>query len=156
MPEQFTVTREEIVDAAMSLRGTRFRHQGRDAATGVDCVGFLAVVGGLIKYPKIFDLEGYRRTPSAQVIREMLRANCDEIPLNEVGIGDIFLMRMGGVKPRHAAIKLSDTIDIERGLEPQLIHAKGLGFDGAVVIEPIRQWISECVVGFRIRGLIID
>lgn len=149
----YSITRQQIVDAALSLRTTPFRHQGRDAVTGCDCVGLLVLVGQLLDYPHIYDVEGYRRVPSADVIRQTLQANMDEIPVEEVGLGDVYLMRIGGRKPRHAAIVISTETDIEGGLEPQLIHARGLGDGGAVVVEPIRQWQTKIVAGFRLRGL---
>lgn len=151
---QIKITREAIVTAAMSLLNTPFRHQGRDAVTGIDCIGLPLVVGEMIGYPHLADVKGYRRTPSANVIREMLRTNCDEIDKREVGIGDIYLMRMGGVKPRHVAIKLTDTLNLAKGVEPMLIHAKGIGTKGKVVIEPVRQWANDIVCGFRLRGVV--
>mgnify|MGYP003393085784 CR=1 FL=1 len=148
----YQVTRAEVVEAALSLQGVRFRHQGRDAATGIDCVGLLVVVGDIISYPQIFDVEAYRRVPSASVIRETLEKNCDEIPLSEVRQGDIYLMRIGGRKPRHAAIRISDEIDVQQGKEPLLIHANGA--KGNVLIEPVSYWEKGFVTGFRIRGLV--
>ena len=147
---EYTVTRQQIVTAAESMLGLPFVHQGRSAETGVDCVGLLVVMGRLIGYPEITDVEGYRRTPSAQVIREVLGQNCDEIPLEEVGVGDIWLMRMGGIKPRHAAICRSLENDAKAGKEPMLIHAAKDG----VKVEPLRNYPqSWFVAGFRVRGL---
>ena len=149
----YEISRDEVVAAALSLQGAKFRHQGRDAATGVDCVGLLVVIGKLINYPEIIDAEAYRRTPSAQVIRETLAKNCDEISVSEVRRGDFYLMRTGGRKPRHAAIRISDEIDVEKGIEPKLIHAYGNGQTGKVIIEPVRVWKDDFVCGFRLRGL---
>lgn len=151
---QTNITREAIAAAAMSLANTPFRHQGRDPVSGIDCVGLPFVVGKMLGYPYLADITGYRRAPSANVIREMLRTNCDEIDASEVGVGDIYLMRMGGRKPRHVAIKISDTLDLAKGIEPMLIHAKGIGAKGKVVIEPVRQWATEFVCGFRLRGVV--
>lgn len=154
----YQVTRQQIVDAAMKLHGVHFRHQGRlrdgiDGADGVDCVGMLVAIGREINFPKIFDVEGYRRTPSADTIRTTLRLNCDEIPIGEVRRGDIYLMRMGGRKPRHVGVRISDETDLARGLEPQLIHAFGMGGGGRVVIESVRSRSMDFAAGFRVRGL---
>lgn len=137
----YSITRQEIIDAALSLRGTKFRHQGREAATGIDCVGYLVEVGKIIEYPEIFDVEGYRRTPAASVIRDMLRKNCREIPVEKAKPGDIYLMRMHGIKPRHTSIKISDD---------QIIHAN---FSGVQV-----NWIKDYpaawyVAAFQVRGV---
>jgi cell wall-associated NlpC family hydrolase len=140
----FSITRQAILDAARSMLGVRFLHQGRDERTGLDCVGFLIALGRKIGYPEIFDVSGYRRTPSADTIRRMMRKNCDEIPVSEAKPADIFLMRMHGRKPRHAAVYLDEA-------EPRIIHAGYMG----VQIEPLsnfpREWF---VAAFRARGVI--
>ena len=150
----FSITRQQIVDEALKLLNVPFRHEGRDPKTGVDCVGVPFVVGEALGYPYLNDVKGYRRTPSAQVIRETLRSNCDEIAKEDVKPGDIYLMRMGGMKPRHAAFLISDTLALVKGLEPMLLHAKGIGANGKVVLEPVRHWASQIVCGFRMRGVI--
>lgn len=146
MKANYRVTREEIVKAAETMLGLPFLHQGRNPEVGVDCVGLLVVMGRLINYPELVDAEAYRRTPSALVIREVLEANCDEIPLDEVGIGDIYLMRTGGIKPRHTAI-VYDDVDGER----YIIHASRSG----VKIERKDNYSAAWfVAGFRVRGLV--
>jgi len=152
----YKVTRDQIVAAAMECLGWKFRHQGRnkDENHEIDCVGLLVVVGQRIKYPEIFDVEGYRRVPSANVIRTTLEKNLDEIPVAEARRGDIYLMRLGGIKPRHAAIRISDETDLKKGIEPQLIHAFALGKGGTVRIESVRQRKDDIAAAFRIRGLV--
>lgn len=141
----FEATRAEVVGAAREMLGARFLHQGRDPQTGIDCVGFLVVLANRLGYPDVNDVEGYRRTPSAEVIRQTLRQSCDEIPVSEVRDGDIFLMRMGGIKPRHVALALTD-----RGGEPCIIHASASG----VKVQPLTDYpASWFVAGFRLRGL---
>lgn len=147
-----TYTRQQVADVARSMIGVRFRHQGRSRETGVDCVGMLAVMLTELGYP-IIDVEGYRRTPAAEVIRATMLKNFDEIPVSEVGLGDIFIMRTGGVKPRHASVLISTETDYEKGIEPQIVHALGLGTKGVVTAEPLRFWIRQCTYGFRLRGL---
>lgn len=146
-----TFTRQQVADTAMSLVNVPFRHQGRDVATGIDCVGLPYIIAVMLDYPHRKDIEGYRRVPSANDIRETLRANCDEIDVSEVKVGDIYLMRFGGIKPRHVAVKVSDETDLARGIEPMLVHAKASA--GKVVVEPIRQWTKDFVCGFRMRGI---
>ncbi len=145
------MTRDQIADEALNLVGTPFLHQGR-TADGVDCVGFLAVILDRLGYPYT-DVEGYRRTPSADVIRETMLTNFDEIVINDIGVGDILLMRIGGRKPKHAGVLVSEERDIPRGIEPQVAHAKGIGAKGQVVLEPFSMLINSVVTGFRLRGL---
>lgn len=145
MKAKYEVTRNEIVKAAETMLGLPFLHQGRNPDVGVDCVGLLVVMGRIIGYPDLVDAEAYRRTPSAFVIRDVLQRNCDEIPLEEVGVGDIYLMRTGGIKPRHTAIVHSDAEDGR-----QLIHAARSG----VTIERKNNYPDAWfVAGFRVRGL---
>jgi len=148
----FKVTRKEILESAESLIGLPFVHQGRSVVTGVDCVGLLVCIARMIGYPKIIDIEGYRRIPSAETIRETLAQNCDEIPIEECLPGDIFLMRTGGIKARHAAIFHSNEMDSITGKQPMLLHAVQIG---GVKLEPKSMFPdSWFVAGFRMRGLV--
>lgn len=148
----FEVTRSEIIESAERLIGLPFVHQGRSVVTGVDCVGLLVCIARMIGYPKIIDVEGYRRLPSAETIREVLGQNCDEIPVEDCRPGDIFLMRTGGIKARHAAVFHSDQNDAVNGKEPMLIHAVQRG---GVKLEPKASYPeSWFVAGFRMKGLI--
>lgn len=147
----YSVTRKQILDAASTMIGLPFVHQGRSAATGVDCVGLLAVMLEMVGYPGIYDVEGYRRTPSAKVIRETLELNFDSIPVGEVGPGDIYLMRVNGIKPRHASICYSVDCDPIKGKEPMVLHATR----ERVRLEPKRNFPEGWfVAGFRLKGLV--
>jgi hypothetical protein len=150
MLNNYSISRQEILDAAQSFRGVRFLHQGRTRA-GLDCVGFLIAVGDLIKYPEIFDFEAYRRTPQPAIMRAMLEKNLDEIPVAEARPADIFWMRMGGLKPRHTAFYLNDQTDTARGIEPEIIHAS----DKGVRVQPLSDFPAAWfVAAFRVRGLV--
>ena len=143
------ITRDEIINAALSLRGTKFRHQGREAQTGIDCVGFAVKIAELIGYPVKGDFTDYRRAPIEETLRAVLNQNADEIPVEDVKRGDFYLIKLSGGKVRHVALRMSDKTDLEKGIEPQLIHA----FNGGVVVEPVRQWAKRLVAGFRIRNV---
>jgi cell wall-associated NlpC family hydrolase len=140
----FQVTRQEIINAAMGMLGVRFLHQGRDPETGVDCMGFLVCIGRKIGYPQIVDNTTYRRMPKAELIRETILQNCDEIEVKDARPGDFYLIRLTGRKLRHAAVKLSDDL---------LIHAGGVGY-GKVKIESISTYQTRIGAAFRVRGLI--
>ena len=154
MAKKYTVQREEVVEAARSLLGVPFVHQGRDARLGVDCVGLLVVIGQTINYPRIVDAPNYKRTPSAAVLESVLLDNADEIPLEAASLGDFILMRMGGRKPRHVAVITNLQTDAVRGVEPTILHALCSGAIRRVVEQPVRQWETEFVKAYRIRGLI--
>lgn len=148
-----TYTREQIAEKAKSMLGVKFLHQGR-SRLGVDCVGLLHVILTELEYDGICDVEGYKASPPASVIYATLCQNFDEIPLSEVGVGDIYLMRIGGRKAKHASILISDETDLARGIVPELVHAHAICGVGRVIKEPRSQWLSQCVTGFRLRGLV--
>lgn len=150
-----TFTREQIADKARSLIGTRFLHQGR-SREGVDCVGLLYVILTEIGYEGIYDVEGYRASPPARVIYETLCQNFDEIPVSEVGVGDIYLMRIGGRKAKHASVLVSDAYDYPNGIEPEIVHAYAIAGQGRVTKEKRDDWLPACVTGFRLRGLEVN
>lgn len=135
--------RADIVDKARELIGTRYRHQGRNPATGVDCVGLLVAVADSLGYPHT-DMTVYRRVPQPEVLIGLMRDNLDEIPLEEATIGDVVLMTVGGRKPRHAAIIAS---------ESTLIHSLNKPGVNRVVEHPIKLWARGFVKAFRMRGV---
>jgi len=147
-----TYTRQQVADKARSMLGVRFLHQGR-SRLGVDCVGLLYVILSELGYDGICDVEGYRSSPPSRVIYDTMCLNFDEIPISEVGVGDIYLMRTGGRKPRHASILISDVYDYPNGIEPEVVHAYATAQRGVVVKETLNQWRPQCVTGFRLRGL---
>jgi len=137
----FSVTRKEILEAAISLRGVRFVHQGRNDS-GVDCVGFLHVVANKIGLPNIVDATDYKRQPQPEVLWKYLLKNCEEIPLSEIRPADVFFMRLHSPKPRHTAMLFD---------ENNIIHASEKG----VRIQPLsdfhKEWFCRAV---RIRGVV--
>jgi hypothetical protein len=153
------MTRQQIVDSAMSCLGVKFRHQGRlkvdrdGMKAGLDCCGFLAAISYDLDYP-VVDVEGYKSQPSHELVKDILEQNFDPITVKQVGIGDIYFMRIGFAQlPTHVSILVSDETDYEHGKVPSIIHTYAIGHKGKVVIEPLEQWRPYCVSGFRWRGL---
>jgi cell wall-associated NlpC family hydrolase len=150
----YSVTRQQIVDAALSLRGLRFVHQGRDR-NGIDCVGLLYLVLKEVNYPNIIDYEGYRKSPPASLVYGILSQNFDEIAVADAKPGDIFLMRLpGSMKPKHASIYVSDLIDIPAGRVPAILHTYAIGAKGGVVIDNLSSWRSKIVTAFALKGVV--
>lgn len=137
------MNRQDVVNKAKSLLGIKYAHQGR-SEKGLDCVGVLAMVADEFNYVYT-DLEGYKRTPSASALIDLLKLNLDEIELSETEIGDIYLMRLGqGIKPRHTSIKVSDST---------IIHALNMGNIQRVIEQPLDQYRGHLVKAFRFRGI---
>jgi hypothetical protein len=95
-----TVTPDQVVAAARSYIGTRWHHQGRNRA-GLDCVGLIVCVAHDLGVSD-FDSRDYGRLPSADALREGLRAHCIELPVAALAPGLLALMRFER-EPQHLA-----------------------------------------------------
>jgi len=84
---------ERIVARARGCVGARFRPQGRDPATGLDCVGVAVMAFGLpvMRVRKDYGLRGGSRT---QIEREM-SDYFDRISPAKAGAGDLLLVEPG-------------------------------------------------------------
>lgn len=148
MDKNYTVTRKQILETARRYIGLPFVHQGRSKETGVDCVGLLVCILQELEYPYLTDAEAYRRIPSATLIRAKLLENFDEIAIADAREGDVFHMRLGGIKPRHTSILCFDDA---YGDEPCIIHATKDG----VHLDPKNRFPDHWyVTAFRFRGVI--
>lgn len=137
----FKCTRQQLLETARQYLGVRFRHQGRDPRTGIDCTGLLVVVAEDLGFENLSDRTDYRRQPKSDEIRETLLLNCDPVPVAEMRDGDFFFMRLGGIKPRHVGIKDGDGI----------IHASEKGVRRQPLSDFPPAWFVE---GFRLKGVI--
>lgn len=94
------------VEAARRYIGVPFRHQGRDPAVGLDCVGLLAVSlrdAGLSHY-LAHDRLGYSRDPHDGLLEKGLAAAFGApLPVTAMQPGDIAAVRFAG-PVRHVAI----------------------------------------------------
>ena len=129
--------RAAFATAAADLCGVQFRLHGRDPATGLDCVGLVAIAlercGCRAVAPEGYALRALSIAPLLGFAERNGFARCKPVASNEVG--DLLLLRLSAIQ-MHLAI----AIDGER-----FVHAHaGLG---RVVIEhgtppgePIARW----------------
>lgn len=92
--------RQEIVDAARKYIGVKWKHQGRNPASGLDCLGLIVQVAkdiGLEPYDPV----DYSKRPDGQRLIAELNAQLKQTV--DYQAGDILLMRMGA-NPQHLAI----------------------------------------------------
>jgi cell wall-associated NlpC family hydrolase len=61
------ITRDMIVAEARTMLGCRYRHQGRNPAIALDCVGFVMAVANALGIP-YQDVSGYSRRPDGTLI----------------------------------------------------------------------------------------
>ncbi len=93
--------RDEIVAAARSYIGTKWRHRGRNRR-GVDCIGLVYLA---YKDSGVYaeDKSGYGREPWNDELRQGLRERFGD-PTDEPQPGDIALFEMRNEPPRHIGI----------------------------------------------------
>lgn len=88
-------------ERARALVGCRFRPQGRDAGTGLDCIGLVAAV---FRIPADSVPSDYRlRGDHFQRVRTGLNAHFRRVPVNRAVTGDVLLIAAAADQP-HLAI----------------------------------------------------
>lgn len=114
------VTRQEIMDYARTFIGVRWRHQGRDKAFGIDCVGLISRTGndkGLIT----FDIRDYDMNPDGVLLQAMANKVLILLKPHTFTFGDVLMFK--DVKlPCHMAI-VGDKGHPAQGYPFSLIHA---------------------------------
>lgn len=129
------------VAAARACLGTPFRHQGRQAPNGLDCVGLLLVAAQALglSVPSIAD---YGRLPDrARLPQDLVRAGLRPVPQADRRPADVLLFSVGRW-PRH--VGLATPIG--------LIHAWAQV--GRVVEHRLsRDWQDRLVTVYRFPGL---
>lgn len=87
-----TLRRIDIIDAARSVVGARWRRGGRDPVAGLDCAGLIAFVASAVEYP-IVDRANYGIDGDGRLLEYMLES-FDEVPVAQAQPGDVPLFRM--------------------------------------------------------------
>ena len=91
--------RKRIFLTARSCVGSPFRHQGRNPAQGLDCVGLIIYVSqvlGLNNFNQNFNLENYKRIPGKRAIsRQAVQAGFREREKSRMQPGDVVILRIG-------------------------------------------------------------
>lgn len=88
------LTRAQVMAAAHSFLGVRYRHQHSDRRIGMDCIGLICAVARAVGYAD-YRPPPYRVNPDPDLFVGLLRENFKEIPLAEIKPGDIFCMDYG-------------------------------------------------------------
>lgn len=98
-----------IVEEARRLIGVKFRHQGRSAETGVDCLGLLVLAAKAcdLRFEgepiHRFDRTDYGHNPDTQSLRDILAAYLQPVTRDAVQPGDVALFHIQK-RPQHMAI----------------------------------------------------
>ena len=115
---------DTIIDTARSYLGTRFRHQGRTRAEGLDCLGLLLAIAQDIGVTWQADIgamhedRGYSHMPCTTELRRGLELSLIAKPTEAMQITDIVLLCVQG-RAQHLGIlaRYADSDD------RSLIHA---------------------------------
>lgn len=128
-----------IAQIAETYVGRPFRHQGRNPAIGLDCVGVWSAAmreAGV----QFDDFRAYRKFPSGAVLlgklREQFRQVSDPQP------GDLLVIRLArSTETRHAGVYIGGDM---------MVHADSQA--GAVVREPVKWPSVEAVFRAEVRS----
>jgi NlpC/P60 family putative phage cell wall peptidase len=141
------VTRQEIITEARSWIGTPYIASQRAKQAGCDCVGLFWGITDQLKLDVSKDLvlqPNYEKYAFGNSLLVALRKYMDEVPRDQMDIGDLLVLRVGGV-PTHVGILANlngrDT----------LIHADT---KRGVIETPLGYWLSKIVTVFRVRELV--
>lgn len=96
----------DIVEAARSMLGTPFAHQGRAPGVGLDCIGLIVCSARACGIP-VRDRTDYGRVPDGRTLVVELTAQMDPVEPEDALPGDIlvFWVRPRSRHPQHVAIK---------------------------------------------------
>lgn len=128
-------TRERVVGIVRSLVGrvdglptVRFRHQGRNPATGLDCAGLLIWSAHEAGLNLEFDFTTYERYPDGKTVKRLFEENLVKRPmgLHDALPGDVVLLHDIDLRwPMHMGI-LTDGPDGVLSIVHSWIQAKGV------------------------------
>jgi cell wall-associated NlpC family hydrolase len=93
-------TRRDVVDAARTWIGVRWKHQGR-SRDGIDCVGLVVCINRDL-FGSTFNVTGYSSTSIDETMIEQSDILLHRIPVRSVQFGDVVVV--GFAKQRHMAV----------------------------------------------------
>lgn len=137
-------TAEDIYVAARAFIGVRWRHQGRTAPYGLDCVGLLIKTAHAVGLYQDFEFTAYKPHTNYEQFITTFRDQADEVPRLQAGPGMAVIIPTGGTA--HCGL-----LGMKDG-QVTLIHAYALR--KKVVEEAWTvDWQSACKAAFKLRGV---
>ena len=143
--------REEVVRLARSLLETRWSHQGRDPANGIDCAGLILWVGWESGHiPRDFDVQGYRREPDGRMLQEALQVAGEQKAWPNWLPGDFVLLRdLATIWPCHLGFLVSRP----GSADPNIIHCWAKMRRRCVEVRFDQGWQKRMVGLYGFRGI---
>lgn len=96
-------TRDDVVRVARKFEGTKWRHQGRLAGVGCDCVGLIIATGWDLGLWPGEDYSKYKRAPALGEMQKLCKRFLVTAPVGDRLHGQVALINYGGM-PCHLAI----------------------------------------------------
>jgi NlpC/P60 family putative phage cell wall peptidase len=129
----------KVINEARGWIGTPWRAGQRKRGVSCDCVGF--VVGVFVNLGLELNIENYSQTPTETSLREAFLKYCEEVPLDEVQVGDVLIFKLYHEgNPTHVGFYSGDN---------NFIHADGRSTIRKVVEVPLGYWKNRIVTAFR-------
>lgn len=139
-------TREDLIKRAREYVGVPYRHQGRSADIGVDCIGLPICAFHKDHGLGDYDTTEYTRRPNAQTFKQgAINAGYLPIPLNDAKTADLLHMAMPRW-PVHCGV-----LDIDETGKKWVIHAYMPM--KMVVREPYEKVLKNIVGAWRHKDL---
>jgi NlpC/P60 family putative phage cell wall peptidase len=134
-------TREQIVAAARSWRGTPYHHQASVRGVGCDCLGLIRGVWRELLGPEPEAMPAYTRdwgdATGSEPLLAAAKRNLEAIDTESAGPGDVVVFRMQAGVAKHAGV----LTDLEH-----FIHAREEL--GVVEVALTRWWRRRLVAAF--------
>lgn len=111
-----SVTPEQLIAEARGWLGVPYASQGRNRSIGVDCGGFLLVIGRALGLTELEEL-GYANSPNGERFEQLLEENCERVePKENARPGNIIAVDYGEGIQHTAIVTKLDSFTV--------IHAK--------------------------------
>lgn len=140
--------RDEIIAEARTFKGTKWEHQGRLKGVGVDCVGFIYLVGKAVgAIPPDTEIPNdYRRGGDGQELHRLLNLYLDPVSdWREALPGDVLAMTYNPQVHWHCMI-----VTIRDGDEFTIIEAGKGGVTEHRIDTSVKRRIHSA---YRVRGI---
>lgn len=150
MTETRVITRADIEREARKLVGVAFKHQHSDPAVGLDCRGVFEWLG-FVLLGRPIPVREYQRKPDGREFYEKLKAEMEEVAVEEATRGDFVLITLPkDTEARHGGVLVAGLY------EPMIIHAfERFEGTGSVIEEPYRGWTRRrTATAFRFPGVV--
>ncbi|MAZ04061.1 MAG: hypothetical protein CMN56_13095 [Sneathiella sp.] len=109
------IERGQIIESARGWIGTRWQHQGRSRAGGVDCLGLIVMVAREAGLP-MRDVTTYRRRQDGRQLLSGIHRQLENIPTTNWKEGDIGVFKESSFPIHVGFLGLQDGV-------PTVIHA---------------------------------